>query len=166
VAATLIPIEEYLHRVDEGGCPDYLDGVLVERNVGHYQHGRVQALIASLFLELSKRIVCFPSVEVHLRLGLRRYRVADLAVFFGAEPSAPIPDVPPCVVVEVLSPDDRFSEIMEKLEEYRAWGIPNIWFVDPWACKLNVYGASGPVQVDSLNLPDYNFQINAADLFA
>ena len=92
--------------------------------------------------------------------------MADLAVFFGAEPSAPIPDAPPYVVVEVLSPDDRFSEIMEKLEEYRAWGIPNIWFVDPWARKLNVYGASGLVQVESLNLPEYNFQITAADLFA
>jgi len=166
VATTLIPIEEYLHRVDEGGCPDYLDGVLVERNVGHYEHGHVQGLIFSLFLELNKRVACFASVECHLRLAPRRYRVADLAVFFGTEPSAPIPDTPPYVVVEVLSPDDRFSEIMEKLEEYRAWGIPNIWFVDPWARKLDVYSASGLVQVESLNLPEYNFQITAADLFS
>jgi Uma2 family endonuclease len=165
VATTLIPIEEYLLRVGEGACPDYLDGVLVERKVGHYKHGRVQALIAGRFLELGKRIACFPSVECHLRLSARRYRVADLAVFFGQEPSEPIPNTPPYVAVEVLSPDDRFSDVMDKLEEYRTWGVPNIWFVDPWARKLSVYGEAGLVQVAELELVDYNFKITAAELF-
>jgi Uma2 family endonuclease len=162
---TLVALDEYLRRVDEGGCPDYLDGTLVERNVGHYRHARVQGLIAHLFFELAKRVRCFPGTEVHLRLTPARFRVADVAVFFGIEPTEGIPSVPPLVVVEVLSPDDRFTEIMDKLNEYREWGIANIWFIDPWASKLSVYTESGLAQVPTLRLPEYDFEITPKDLF-
>jgi Uma2 family endonuclease len=37
-----------------------------------------------------------------------------------------VPDTPPLIVVEILSPDDRLTEVREKLEEYRAWGVPHV----------------------------------------
>jgi Uma2 family endonuclease len=39
--------------------------------------------------------------------------------------------VAPLAVFEVLSPDDRVQELYEKLDEYTAMGIPQIWVVDP-----------------------------------
>ena len=39
--ATLIPLEEYLRTSYEVDC-DYVDGVLEERNLGKWKHGRLQ----------------------------------------------------------------------------------------------------------------------------
>ena len=162
---TLVPVEDYLRRVDEGGCPDYLDGVLVERNVGHYKHSKIQVLLVAAFLELGKRIPCHAAPELHLKLAARRYRVADLAVFFGPEPGPDIPTMPPDLVVEVLSPDDRHKDLIEKLEEYRQWGVTHIWFVDPWTERLHVYNDAGLMQVASFRLPESDFEITPKDLF-
>ncbi len=38
---------------------------------------------------------------------------------------------PPIAVFEVLSPEDTFSRLKRKLEDYRTMGIPHIWIVDP-----------------------------------
>jgi Uma2 family endonuclease len=42
-----------------------------------------------------------------------------------------VPDTPPLVAIEILSPDDRLIEVRQKLEEYQAWGVPHIWLIDP-----------------------------------
>jgi len=38
---------------------------------------------------------------------------------------------PAFVAIEILSEDDRMSNTLEKLREYEAAGIPNIWMFDP-----------------------------------
>src|SRR2546422_8402948 len=48
-----------------------------------------------------------------------RYRVPDIAVYFGNEPADNVPTLPPDVVVEILSEDDRYVEILAKLAEDR-----------------------------------------------
>ena len=35
------------------------------------------------------------------------------------------------MLVEILSPDDRFSEVTAKCEEYHTWGVPMAWIIDP-----------------------------------
>ena len=40
-------------------------------------------------------------------------------------------DVAPELVVEVLSPEDRWSEIMRKLADYFQAGVHLVWVVDP-----------------------------------
>ncbi len=39
---TALSIEEYLHTVFDGSDREYLDGEIVERNIGNKSHGRVQ----------------------------------------------------------------------------------------------------------------------------
>jgi Uma2 family endonuclease len=38
---------------------------------------------------------------------------------------------PPVLVIEILSPDDRWSEVRGKVNDYRGFGVPHIWIVDP-----------------------------------
>ena len=38
---------------------------------------------------------------------------------------------PPLAVVEILSPEDRFAAVVQKCAEYEAFGVPEIWIVDP-----------------------------------
>lgn len=60
-APPLIPkhmsVEEYLRTSFEGSDLEYLDGELVERNMGssHLSHSRIQALLASMLIAEEKR---------------------------------------------------------------------------------------------------------------
>ena len=51
-AHTQISLEEYLRTSFEGPDREFLDGEIVERNVGDYWHGKVQACLAALFRSL------------------------------------------------------------------------------------------------------------------
>jgi Uma2 family endonuclease len=80
-------------------------------------------------------------------------------------------EVAPELVVEILSPDDRWSEVTERLAEYFAIGVLRVWVVDPRQRKLFVYRAAsqmetlGPADVlrDEEILP--GFSLRLAELF-
>jgi len=50
----------------------------------------------------------------------------------------PYPIVPP-LVVEVISPTDKYSDVDAKVDLYRADGVRLIWVVDPQRRKVAVY---------------------------
>jgi Uma2 family endonuclease len=45
----------------------------------------------------------------------------------------------PELVVEILSPDDRWRDVQDKLREYFAVGVERVWLVDPERRKVEVY---------------------------
>jgi Uma2 family endonuclease len=49
----------------------------------------------------------------------------------GGRPPGRIIVTPPEVAVEVLSPDDRASEVQEKIDEYLRFGVAAVWLIDP-----------------------------------
>ena len=67
-------------------------------------------------------------------------------------PALDVPDTPPFVVIEILSKDDRYAEVIQKLDEYREWGVPNIWLIDPITKHLSVHTDLGPQNVAALTL--------------
>jgi len=130
-----VSVEEYLHSSFPGVDREYRDGALVERSMPDYLHGKTQALLIALFMGLRKRLSLYPCAETRMMLRPGRFLIPDVAVFHGKEPGL-VPDVPPLIAIEILSPDDRLSEVREKLEEYRAWGVPHVWLVDPHSRRL------------------------------
>lgn len=48
-------------------------------------------------------------------------------------------DVAPELVVEVMSPDDRWSDIRRKLQEYFAIGVQLVWIADPESHTVSAY---------------------------
>jgi len=69
-----------------------------------------------------------------------------------------VPDTHALVVAEVLSIDDRLTAVREKLEEYRAWGVPHVWLVDPHGKRLYMC-EQGLVEVTSLKIPDLSIEL-------
>jgi Uma2 family endonuclease len=130
-----VSVEEYLHSSFPGLDREYRDGALVERSMPDYLHGKTRALLIALFMALRKRLSLYPCAETRMMLRAGRYRIPDVAVFHPREPGL-VPDTPPLIAVEILSPDDRLTEVREKLEEYRAWGVPHVWLVDPHSRRL------------------------------
>ena len=82
------------------------------------------------------------------------------------------PRLAPDLVVEVLSPSDRVSEVVAKLEMYLEAGVPLIWLVDPEKMTITVIASGKSTKVlrsgDTLDggdvLPD--FTVPVAEIFA
>lgn len=162
---TLVAPETYLRMSFEGPDREYIDGELVQRAMPTYLHARIQALLSFLFENLRKQYPVFVVSEVRLALHANHlYRIPDICVFANREPTEAIPDAPPLVAIEIVSPDDRTSETLKKFEEYRQWGVTHIWLIDPLEKTFFRYDATGLHPVNTLDLPEYSFQITLADL--
>jgi hypothetical protein len=68
-------------------------------------------------------------------------------------------------VVAVSSPDDRLHDLLEKFEQYKAWGETNIWLVEPELRRLFLFDG-GLMNVEKLELPQFGFAVTAEDLFS
>jgi Uma2 family endonuclease len=51
-------------------------------------------------------------------------------------------EIPPDLLVEVVSPGDHFSRIQTKLRQYLARGVRLVWVVDPEDRSVSVYHSS------------------------
>lgn len=143
---------------------DFVDGEVIKRNVGGIDHSTVQRRLTVYFdrLAATHQLNAFP--ELRMKLGPQKYRVADLAVYQGAAPQERFPSTPPRLVVEVVSPDDRHSEIVRKLDDYRDWGVRNLWLIDPVVRRLYVYGADGLSQVPVFALAEFGVTLHIEDM--
>ena len=135
--ATLIPVEEYLNTSYDPDV-EYVDGVLVERNVGDYLHSLIQSNIIFALRRKYPHLRVLP--ELRSRTRETRYRLPDVCVLL-APPNARYLVDAAHIAIEILSEADRMSEVLEKLEEYAAKGVPNIWLIDPQLQRISVYAA-------------------------
>jgi Uma2 family endonuclease len=81
-------------------------------------------------------------------------------------------EVAPELVVEILSPHDRWRDVQDKIEEYFAIGVVQLWLVDPTSRVVYVYHSP----TDSIRLAETDtlqgegilagFSLPLADLFA
>ena len=101
-------VEEYLHLSFPDLDREYRDGEIVERSLPTYLHGKTQGILIAIFIALRSRMNVFPSVETRMKIRTGVYLVPDVAVFYPDEPSD-VPENPPLIAIEVLSPDDRLT---------------------------------------------------------
>ncbi|MBI4903162.1 MAG: Uma2 family endonuclease [Acidobacteria bacterium] len=119
---------------------EYVDGILVERNVGDWVHSLVQR---NLIVALSRKypgILAVPELRSQTRTS--RYRLPDICVLLAPPKTKYLLDAA-FLAVEILSEDDSMSRVLEKLEEYDHKGVANIWLIDPRLRKMCVYSRSG-----------------------
>ncbi len=80
-------------------------------------------------------------------------------------------DVAPELVVEVMSPDDSWTTINDKIEEYFSIGVLLIWVIDPKRKRIHVY--TSPTTLDILRVGDTltggallpDFSVSVAEIF-
>jgi len=95
----------------------------------------------------------------------RLFRVVDYAVYLDSRPEGRYATSPAYIVIEIVSPDDRYGRLTHRLEDYRRWGVPHVWLVDPQLKRLYEYTDAGLLQHPSLRLPEFDFEIGAQELF-
>jgi Uma2 family endonuclease len=128
--ATLISVEEYLatsYRPDR----ELIDGQLVERNLGEYDHSRLQTRLAGWFLNREREWNIRVVVEQRVQVKSNRFRIPDVSVIGRDQPVEPIFRRPPLLCAEILSKDDTLVSVQDRVDDYLAFGVTNIWVLDP-----------------------------------
>lgn len=139
---TLVPVEEYLTTDYEPDC-DYVEGELIERNMGEKGHSEVQMRVAGYFYSRRHDLGIHVFPEMRLRVAARRYRVPDICIVLGEVPDEAVFTTPPFLCIEILSPEDRASRMEHRIADYLAFGVANIWVIDPWNRRAFVYTQHG-----------------------
>ena len=122
-------LEEYLRTTYRPDC-EYIDGEIKERNVGQWEHSRLQWILASWFDTHRHEWFCIGSTEQRTRVSPTRIRIPDLVLLPVKRPPRVLVD-PPLLIIEILSPEDTYSSIHTRSADYRTMGVQNIWIIDP-----------------------------------
>jgi Uma2 family endonuclease len=137
-AATIVPLAEYL---DTSYRPDreYLDGELLERNVGEWDHSRLQTLLSGYLSNREKQWGILAVVEQRVQVKPTRFRVPDITVLTGPAPAGRVIDKPPLLCIEILSRSDRMAEMQERIDDYLDFGVPYVWLIHAGTRRAFVY---------------------------
>ncbi|HUI84335.1 MAG TPA: Uma2 family endonuclease [Candidatus Binatia bacterium] len=126
MATTQVSLEEDLRTDYEPDC-DYVDGELEERNVGENEHSITQAFFIKWLAKHEDEWQLEACPEIRVRIVPGRVRVADIVILPVKTPFEAVLITPPVAIVEVLSPKDRASRYRQRLDEYHAMGVANVW---------------------------------------
>ena len=137
------------------GRAELIQGRLRAMSPTGYPHGIIEITIASLLRafvrprKLGK--VLGGEVGIFIRRQPDTIRGADVAYISNArlaqnQASQGYLDVAPELIVEVLSPGDRWTDVMQKLAEYLQIGARSVWIADPGRQEIFVYHALTDVQ--------------------
>jgi Uma2 family endonuclease len=160
----LITPEQYLSSHFERE-PELVHGEIVERTLPTFPHGDIQLELGSRLRALKGSHPIFAGTEVRMRLAADLYRIPDIALWLGPDAPAAVPVNPPLLVVAISSPDDRWHDLLLKLEEYQQWGVQHIWVIEPELKRFHVYDRGSLTGVSRLELPQFGFTVTAAELF-
>ena len=154
---TLISVEEYLDTSYPDGDREYLDGVVVERNLGTPDHSALQKILIGHLIPFEKPLQIAVRPECRTRIAETRYRVPDILVMtrpFRQTKRALLD--PPLLIVEIVSPDDRVRATMQRFRDYEKLGARHIVQMDPEDRTTFVFTNGDLVRRDltTLEIPD------------
>ena len=162
-------LDVYLHTTFRPDC-DYVDGEIQERNVGEGEHSFVQGFLVAVFWQRQKEwnVIVYP--EQRIQVLPTRYRIPDVCVVSDEAPFEQVVTRPPLLCIEILSSEDRWSRMTERLEDYRSMGVPNLWVIDPLDAKAWMWSNGEPAsdwtETAELKVPGTAVRVDATAMFA
>jgi Uma2 family endonuclease len=160
-----VSMEEYLSTSYEPDM-DYVDGELEDRNVGEFDHNMIQRAVLFWFYLHEDEWNIRSVQEQRTHVADTKVRIPDVSVFSRDIPIEQVFTRPQLIAIEVLSPDDRHYRIAEKIKNYIAFGVPNIWIIssktrEGWDCSTGDWVRRTRFEV--ANSPMY---LDLAEIFA
>jgi Uma2 family endonuclease len=148
-----VPLDVYLRTAWEPDA-EYVDGVIEERPMGEYDHSSWQHAIELWFSRHAKEWNIRVRPELRVQVTLHKFRVPDVTILDRSLPIEQIITHPPIAVIEILSPEDTFPRMLNKLREYEQMGIQSILVLDPGADQHYRFSKIGLVPFDT---PAFDF---------
>jgi len=146
--ATLVSVEDYLNT---SYSPDreYIDGRIVERNLGEKTHSSIQTNLIHYCMIRRKELGIKVYAEQRVQVSPTRFRIPDVTVVQASQFQGEIFSNPPHLCIEVLSKDDTLDYMQEKIDDYQRFGVPYIWIINPRLRKGYVATKAGIVEAES-----------------
>ena len=137
---------EDLMALGDIGPSELIDGRIVEMTPTSFQHGRIELKLGRYldnFIETHKLgWVVVGEVGIYTARNPDRIRAADI-VFISVEqmpsPHEGFLEEAPYLVVEIISENDRWQDLRKKIDEYFAFGVNQVWIVEPENHTVLVY---------------------------
>lgn len=161
--ATRLTLEEYLSSHYEPEC-ELIDGELKQKPMGTTEHMGVTAAILFALKKYQDTGIGKPLPEASIRLSQESVLIPD--VVFVRNPVKPgILETPPLLCVEILSPSDRFSETLAKMDRYFSFGVEACWIVDPVKKIAWWVGKDGIPHEERETLRGGELEVSVSDFF-
>jgi len=138
---TLVSVEEYLRTSYRPDC-DYVDGEIVERNLGELDHSDLQGEIVTYFRTRLRKGGVFAYAEQRVQVSPTRFRIPDVCVL-TCKPAEQIFRTPPFIAIEILSKDDRISQMQERIDDYLNFDVRYVWLIDPRTHRAWIHTKAG-----------------------
>lgn len=171
----LITGEELAAMGDLGRC-ELVEGRIVKLSPTKMPHGRYEFEMARLLGNFVEKhdlgVVMVGEVGVYTRRDPDTVRGADVLYISHERLAQATPggfmDVAPELIVEVMSPSDRWSEVRKKIKEYFEIGVTAVLIVEPEEQTIALYRSPTAIQEFALNgaltlediLPGFNLPLN------
>jgi Uma2 family endonuclease len=162
----LITADEFARRPDPGYPEELVRGRIEKMPPPRPRHGqvcsKVDRILGNYAEEHDLGHVVSNDSGVITERGPDTVRGADVAFYSYAKvPKGPLPDsyldVPPDLIIEVLSPDDRWPKVLTKVAEYLNIGVTVVGVLDPARRSLTLFEDGQPPRAlsenDELALP-------------
>jgi Uma2 family endonuclease len=175
-APKLITGEEF-SAMTELGRAELVEGKVIKMPPPKSKHGTVENNISFFITSFVRghklgKVVTGES-GVYIRRNPDTVRGMDVAYISNerwtqqADPDGYL-EIAPDLVVEVLSPDDRWTAVTQKLKEYFSIGVRLVWIADPEAKTVFSYRTLTDVreftEQDTLSgddvLPEFNVEVS------
>jgi Uma2 family endonuclease len=127
----LVSVDEYLNSSYHPDL-EYVDGFLVEHGMPTIAHGLLQTMLGAHFHFHSREFRYAALTETRTQIIERaRYRFPDLMLCPLPLPRGKIVNVAPWAVIEILSPEDRLPDQLQRFREYKQIGVRHMILLDP-----------------------------------
>jgi Uma2 family endonuclease len=145
---------------------EYLDGEIVERNMGETEHSGLQGILAAWFAQRRKQLGIYVFPELRVQIRPTRFLIPDLAVTTRPITTRVLRE-PPFLCIEILSSEDRAARIEPKIDEYLGFGVAHVWLIDPSERKAWSYTPDGRRETtDVLTAMNPEIRLPLAHVFA
>jgi Uma2 family endonuclease len=127
---------------------ELIDGEIVESMGGAFTHsfvvGRICTILSVFVYARKLGYVITGETGMHIRSELPRCRLADVAYLSyqrvpKGEARSKFLRQPPELIVEVLSEDDNWANIEEKIQDYHNTGVDMVWVADPQTRTVRLF---------------------------
>ena len=143
----MLPLSEYLETSYRPDC-EYLNGQLLERNVGEWDHSRLQAFLTIYLGIREKQWGIVVATEQRVQVKATRFRIPDITVLTAPPPpETRILHTPAFLCIEIRSPSDRMAEMQDRISDYLEFGVPYVWLINPRNRQSFIYTANGVEEV-------------------
>jgi Uma2 family endonuclease len=164
----LLTLDEYLRSSFHPDL-EFVDDHVEEKHMGTIPHSLLQAELVFWFRSRRAKWKIRVLPEVRTRTRPARVRLPDVAVVRDDDNlREQVRSTSPLIVIEILSPEDRWKRVIPRLEEFAVMGAEHIWILDPIDRAAYTYADHGVklVQEPRLALPDSPIYLDLPEIFA